>query len=442
MKVCVIGTGYVGLVTGTCLADMGHDVVCQDIDATKIAKLERGELPIYEPGLTELVHANTRQNRLVFTTDLTRGLQDAELCFIAVGTPPGEDGSADLRYVLQAAEDIARRMHRDLLIAVKSTVPVGTCDEVHKRVGDALAARGVHVEYDVVSNPEFLKEGMAIDDFMRPDRIVIGARHTRAAELMRRLYKPFIKNGHPFLVMDVRSSELTKYAANAMLATRISLMNELANLCDQTGADIMQVRQGVGSDKRIGMSFLYAGAGYGGSCFPKDVLALAQLAHQHGLRADMLEAVERVNHAQKSLLAERIFKHFEGRLDGKRIAVWGIAFKPKTDDIREAPAVTLIEKLTAAGANVIAHDPEAMPNARTRFANNTRLHFVDEPYAALEDADALALVTEWGLYRDPDFERMRALMRGNAIFDGRNQYEPAEVRRLGFSYQGIGRGRA
>lgn len=439
MRISVVGTGYVGLVTGTCLADMGNTVTCHDIDEDKITRLQRGQIPIYEPGLTELVQSNLAGGRLHFTTDLSRALHESEVCFIAVGTPPAEDGSADLRHVLAVAGAIAKAMQGPLVVAVKSTVPVGTCDKVRELIALTLSERGVAHDFDVVSNPEFLKEGMAVEDFMRPDRIVLGAGSERGAEVMRRLYKPFIRNGHPFLVMDVRSSEMTKYASNVMLATRISLINELARICEGVGADVAAVRQGMGADKRIGMAFLYAGLGYGGSCFPKDVQALARLAREHVVDAKILDAVEHVNARQKALLAERITQHFGGAVHGKRIALWGIAFKPKTDDIREAPALTIISELTRQGAEVVAYDPEAMANARRHFDGNARLSFAQDHYAALEGAHALALVTEWGLFRNPDFERMRALLAEPVIFDGRNQYEPSEMKRYGFTYYCIGR---
>lgn len=439
MRVTVIGTGYVGLVTGTCLADMGNHVVCHDIDPTKIAMLERGEIPIYEPGLAELVRENSTGKRLAFTTDLGRAVTDAEIVFIAVGTPPAEDGSADLKHVLSCATEVARVMRGPLIIVVKSTVPVGTCDQVHAAVARTLEERGVAHTFDIVSNPEFLKEGSAIEDFMRPDRIVIGVSSDKGAAAMRKLYAPFVRNNNPLLTMDVRSSEMTKYASNVMLAVRISMVNELATICEKVGADIMNVREGVGTDKRLGMSFLYAGVGYGGSCFPKDVQALARLAASVGVTPDVLDAVERVNVRQKAMLAERVIAHFGGSLTGKRIAVWGIAFKPKTDDIREASSLVIIDKLTQAGATVCAYDPEAMPNAQKLFAGRVDVTFASDAYAAVEGADALCLVTEWGVFRTPDFERIRALMRTLFVADGRNQYEPDEMKRLGFTYVGVGR---
>lgn len=439
MRVTVIGSGYVGLVTGTCLADMGNHVVCQDIDPAKIDKLEVGEIPIYEPGLSELVTQNVKGQRLTFTTDLAAALRDTEVVFIAVGTPPAEDGSADLKHVLGCAREIARLLPAKTLIAVKSTVPIGTCDKVRDAMNDILRERGVGFTCEVVSNPEFLKEGSAIEDFMRPDRIVVGASSEEGAGVMRKLYAPFVRNKHPLIIMDVRSSEMTKYASNVMLAARISMMNELAAICERVGADIMSVRDGVGSDKRLGMSFLYAGVGYGGSCFPKDVQALSRIARDVGVEPEVLDATERVNARQKLLVAERIIAHFGGQLAGKRIALWGLAFKPKTDDMREAPSLVIIDKLTQAGASIIAYDPEAMPNARKLLAGNARVTFAPDAYTAIEGADALCLVTEWGVFRTPDFERMRKALRTPLIVDGRNQYEPQEMQRLGFTYVGVGR---
>jgi UDPglucose 6-dehydrogenase len=440
MRVGVIGTGYVGLVTGTCLAETGHDVVCMDVATAKIAALERGEMPIYEPGLEEMVRRNARDGRLRFTSDLETTVVGAEVVFIAVGTPPDEDGSADRRYVLAAADGIGRYLNEPLVIVVKSTVPVGTCDMVRDRVAEVLEARGVAVPFAVVSNPEFLKEGKAIEDFMRPDRIVIGAPDEGSAAVMERLYASFLRNGHPVISMSVRSAELTKYTANVMLATRISLMNEIAQICDRVGADIMDVRRGVGTDARIGMSFLYAGVGYGGSCFPKDVQALSRVALEAGVTSDILAAVESVNRAQKMLLANRVIAAFGGSVRGKRVAVWGIAFKPDTDDIREAPALTIIKRLTEAGASVVAYDPEAMPNAARLLAGNARVSFVETPYAAAEAADALLLITEWRVFRGLDLGRVAKSMSGKLLFDGRNQYDPDEVRALGFDYHCIGRG--
>jgi UDPglucose 6-dehydrogenase len=396
-------------------------------------------MPIYEPGLEELVRRNYRDGRLHFSTDMAEVVPGAEIVFIAVGTPPGEDGSADRSYVLSAARAIGEVMDGPLIVVVKSTVPVGTCDMVQRSIDKVLTRRGVAFKAEVVSNPEFLKEGKAISDFMRPDRIVVGVRSAWAREAMERLYTPFVQNGHPLLMMDVRSSEMTKYAANVMLATRISLMNEFARICDAVGADIMNVRKGIGTDARIGMRFLYAGVGYGGSCFPKDVKALAGLAIECGMPAEILEAVERVNRSQKMLLANRIISFFDGDVRGKHFAIWGLAFKPETDDIREAPALTIIKRLTDAGATVSAYDPEAIENVREVLKGNPNVAFASSPYEAAEGADALALVTEWGVFRSLDLRRVKALMRNPVLFDGRNQYDPAELREQGFVYHGIGR---
>ncbi|MEM6532633.1 MAG: UDP-glucose/GDP-mannose dehydrogenase family protein [Myxococcota bacterium] len=443
MKLTVVGTGYVGLVTGTCLSDMGHHVICHDVDAEKIRRLnEEHKIPIYEPGLEELVIRNMKADRLQFTTDFEVATAEAEVIFIAVGTPPQEDGSADLKHVLAVAESIgnALRPSQHMTVVVKSTVPVGTCDKVRALINEVLEKRGTDASFDVVSNPEFLKEGMAVDDFMRPDRIVVGVGSERASEVMQKIYIDFTRNGHPLLMMDVRSSEMTKYASNVMLAARISLVNEFAAICEKVGADILSVRKGMGTDSRIGMSFLYAGVGYGGSCFPKDVKALAQLARDMETPATILDAVEEVNGRQKLVLAEKIKAHFGGDLSGKRIALWGIAFKPRTDDIREAPAVSIAEALREAGAEVVAFDPEAMSNAKSFHPGLMEL--TEDMYAAAEGADALALVTEWGEFRNPDFQQLKNQMKGPVIFDGRNQYDPAELRRLGFTYYAIGRPRA
>lgn len=442
MKLTVVGTGYVGLVTGTCLADMGHDVLCHDVDEGKIRKLnDQHEIPIYEPGLEELVQRNSAAGRLHFTTDFSKALQEREVVFIAVGTPPSEDGSADLKHVLAVARAIGETLQpaQHVTVVVKSTVPVGTCDRVRQAINEVLESRAIDASFDVASNPEFLKEGMAVDDFMRPDRIVVGTSSERAADVMRRLYVDFVRNGHPLLVMDVRSSEMTKYASNVMLAARISLVNEFASICESVGADILSVRKGMGADGRIGMSFLYAGVGYGGSCFPKDVKALAQLAREHSVPSTILDAVEEVNGRQKRLLAERIISHFGGDLKHKRIALWGIAFKPRTDDIREAPALTIAEILKEAGAEVVAFDPEAMDNVRAMHPDAVEL--ANDMYGCAEGADALALITEWGEFRNPDFGKLGALMRSKVIFDGRNQYDPGDVKKAGFSYFGIGRPR-
>lgn len=440
MKVSVIGTGYVGLVTGTCLAEMGNNVACVDIDEQKIAGLNRGEMPIYEPGLEELVTRNTNGGRLAFTTKLGDVIDGSSVCFIAVGTPPDEDGSADRRYVLAAARQIAELAKDELVVAIKSTVPVGTCDRVKELIDKVLEERGVSFEIHVVSNPEFLKEGMAVQDFMRPDRIVIGFSHERASQTMYKLYSGFTRNGHPILLMSIRSSEMTKYAANAMLATRISFMNELARLCDAIGADIMDIRRGMGTDTRIGMPFLYAGIGYGGSCFPKDVKALAQVALEADCTANILEAVEQVNKHQKMFLANRVIQHFGGTLKNKRIALWGLAFKPNTDDIRESPALTIAKRLTEAGAHVCAYDPIAQENAQQAVAHNQDISFAQGMYEAAEGAHAVVLATEWREFRNPDLQRLKDCMAGTIFFDGRNQFEPGEMEIAGIEYQGVGRG--
>lgn len=439
MRIAVIGTGYVGLTTGACLADTGNEVACHDVDRDKIAQLELGVVPFYEPGLSELVTRNQREGRLAFTTSLEQALRGAEICFIAVGTPSDADGSADCNAVFDAARGIGQAMQGGLCIAVKSTVPVGTCEQVHEIVGTALAERGVAFSFEIVSNPEFLKEGKAIEDFMWPDRIVVGAASELGVSTMRSLYDPFIRNGRPFFTMDLRSAEMAKYAANVMLATRISLVNELAQICDKVGADIMQVRLGMGSDSRIGMPFLYPGIGYGGSCFPKDVLALSRLALQADVPAGLLDAVDRVNRHQKLLLANRVIAYFGGDVRGRRFALWGLAFKPDTDDIRDAPALTIIKRLTDAGAAICAYDPEATANARTATAGNRLLTFAEGPYPALEGADALIIATEWRVFRKPDLTRLLRLLKRSVVFDGRNLYDPREMRELGFEYHCIGR---
>ena len=442
MKLVVIGSGYVGLVTGACFAEMGNHVVCVDNDAAKVARLCAGDIPIFEPGLAPMVARNVREERLSFTTSLAQALAGAEIAFIAVGTPPQEDGSADLQHVLAVATEIGATMAAHLVIVDKSTVPVGTADRVREAVSAALARRASNVVFDVVSNPEFLKEGAAIDDFMKPDRVVIGSDSARATELMRRLYAPFMRNHDRLIVMGVRDAEMTKYAANAMLATKISFMNEIATLCERLGVDVEAVRQGIGSDARIGYSFIYPGAGYGGSCFPKDVKALLHTGAQHGFEMGVLAAVEERNAAQKRRLFEKLVEQFGADLTGKTIAVWGLAFKPGTDDIREAPALVLIEAVIAAGGRVRAYDPEAMDNVRNTaaacIADGTLL-LCEEAYATCETADALVLVTEWKQFRHPDFARLKTTLHGNLVVDGRNQYDPAAVRALGFTYVGIGR---
>ncbi|WP_303746634.1 UDP-glucose dehydrogenase family protein [Stenotrophomonas pigmentata] len=446
MRVAIFGTGYVGLVTGTCLAEVGHDVVCVDIDQAKVQGLERGIIPIYEPGLEPMVKANHASGRLAFTTDAAQAIGHGEVVFIAVGTPPDEDGSADLQYVLAVARTIGRHLARPTVVVNKSTVPVGTADKVRAAIAEELAARGQEIAFDVVSNPEFLKEGDAVADCMRPDRIVIGASSAQAVAVLRRLYAPFNRNRDRVVEMDVRSAELTKYAANAMLATKISFMNEIANIAERVGADIEQVRQGIGSDPRIGWHFIYPGAGYGGSCFPKDVQALARTAAQHGHQPQLLNAVEAVNAAQKGHLFELIQRHYDRGEDegvrGKTFAVWGLAFKPNTDDMREAPSRRVLAQLWEAGAKVQVFDPEAMEEARRIFGERDDLVFCDSAFAALHDADALVVVTEWKQFRSPDFTRMREALGDAVVFDGRNLYDPAEIEAAGLAYYGIGRGRS
>ncbi len=442
MKLTVVGAGYVGLVTGACFAEMGNDVLCVDLDATKIARLRRGELPIHEPGLKEIVARNVMGERLHFGTDLKEGVRFGTIQFIAVGTPPDEDGAADMQHVLEAARSIGRHMTDYKLVVDKSTVPVGTADAVREAIARGQAERGVRVPYSVVSNPEFLKEGAAVEDFMRPDRIVVGADDERAVHLMQALYAPFQRTRDKLVIMDIRSAELTKYAANAMLATRISFMNEIALLAEKLGADIEQVRRGIGSDPRIGHQFLYAGCGYGGSCFPKDVKALLHSAAAAGEPLDLLGAVERTNERQKLVLVRKIVERFGDNLQGRRFALWGLAFKPDTDDMREAPSRVIVAELLRRGAQVVAHDPVAMDEARRVFAGTEGLEFAPTPTEALADADALVIVTEWKAYRSPDFERMRALLRQPVVFDGRNLFDPERMRALGFEYAAIGRGAA
>jgi UDPglucose 6-dehydrogenase len=441
LKIAIVGTGYVGLVTGACFAEVGNEVLCLDVDENKIRTLEAGGIPIYEPGLAEVVKRNEAAGRLHFTTDVARAVRFGTVQCIAVGTPPGEDGSADLQHVVEAARNIGRHMTEYRVVVDKSTVPVGTADKVRAAIAEELARRAVKVPFAVVSNPEFLKEGAAVEDFMRPDRVVIGSDDAQATQIMRTLYAPFQRSHERLLVMDVRSAELTKYAANAMLATRISFMNELANLAERLGADIEEVRKGIGSDPRIGYQFLYAGIGYGGSCFPKDVKALIRTAEQAGGTLPVLEAVEQVNAEQKRVLARKILKRF-GKLSGRRIAVWGLAFKPNTDDMREAPSRVLIEELLSNGATVSAYDPVAMKAAKSAFADLKGIVFADSPLAAVEGADALAVVTEWKEFRSPDFQAIRARLKTPAVFDGRNLYDPEEMKRAGLEYYPVGRAAA
>jgi UDPglucose 6-dehydrogenase len=431
LKIGVVGTGYVGLVVGACLAENGNSVYCVDTDAAKIAALKRGEVPIYEPGLSEMIPRNVAEERLRFTTDLSLAVRESDILFVAVGTPPQEDGSADMRHVLDVAAGIGRAMNGFKIIVNKSTVPVGTA----ARVRDVLRSETSH-PFAVVSNPEFLKEGTAVDDFLKPDRVVIGTDDPRAEAMMRELYAPFVRTGKPILVMDHRSAEVTKYAANAMLAARISFMNEIANLCDRVGADVQQVRQGIGTDARIGSSFLFPGVGYGGSCLPKDVKALIRIGREAGIDLAIASAIDRTNEAQKAVFVPRLEERLGG-LNGKTIAVWGLAFKPRTDDLREAPSLTLIEGLLARGAAVKAYDPKASPAAQRVFGN--RVTFSARSYDAVEGADALVVVTEWSEFREPDFARIKSLMRTPVIFDGRNLYNPLHLREMGFQYEGIGR---
>jgi len=439
MKVTIFGSGYVGLVTGACLAEVGNEVVCMDVDQEKIDKLNQGIIPIYEPDLDQMVERNMAAGRLSFTTDPKEAVDHGLFQFIAVGTPPDEDGSADLQYVLAVAETIAEHMNDYRIVVDKSTVPVGTADKVRARIEETLARHGKQVEFDVVSNPEFLKEGAAIEDFMKPDRIVIGTDNPRTTELLRALYAPFNRNRDRLIAMDIRSAELTKYAANAMLATKISFMNELANLAERLGADIEKVRHGIGSDSRIGYAFIYPGCGYGGSCFPKDVQALERTAREVGYDARLLSAVEAVNRDQKRRIFEKIHDHFNGDLAGKTIALWGLAFKPNTDDMREAPSRVLMEALWEAGAKVQAHDPVAMDECRRIYGERDDLVLADSPEAAAEGADALAVVTEWNLFRSPDFDAIKGKLNNPVIFDGRNIYDPERLRGMGFHYYGIGR---
>jgi UDPglucose 6-dehydrogenase len=433
MNIAVIGTGYVGLVTGTCFAETGNQVVCVDIDAKKVERLKKGEIPIYEPGLDTLFDRNTRQGRLKFTTSLSEGIKDAEVIFLALPTPPGEGGSADLSYVMGVAADLSEIIDTYSVVIDKSTVPVGTAEKVHAILADKLSPD----LFDVVSNPEFLREGVAVDDFMRPDRVVIGTSSDRAKEVMSRLYEPFVRQGNPVYYMDERSAEMTKYAANSYLATRISFMNEVANLCEKVGANVDMVRLGMGSDSRIGKRFLFPGVGYGGSCFPKDVQALAKTADEHGYNFSILNSVMNVNEKQKHILSKKIIDYYGGDLSGKTIAVWGLAFKPNTDDIREAPALSIIEDLLNAGAAVKAFDPEAMDNVKKVFGD--RITFSDEQYETLIGTDCLAVITEWPVFRVPSYKVLKELLSEPVIFDGRNIYEPKSMEAEGFYYDSIGR---
>lgn len=436
MKVSIVGTGYVGLVTGTCFAETGLDITCVDVDETKINKLKNGEVPIYEPGLETLLERNMQKNRLHFTTNIAESLIDCEVVFIAVGTPPDEDGSADLKHVLNVATDIGKNMRDYLVVVTKSTVPVGTARKVKDAVKKALTARGVDLKFDVASNPEFLKEGAAIADFMKPDRIVVGVESKKSEEIMERLYKPFVLNGHPIIFMDIPSAEMTKYAANAMLATKISFMNDIANLCELVGANVNKVRKGIGSDSRIGNKFIYPGIGYGGSCFPKDVKALIKTAHEYGYDMRVIKAAEDVNDDQKSVLFNKVQKHFNNKLKGLNVAIWGLSFKPETDDMREAPSLVLIDKLMNTGCHVKAYDPQAMHEAKRIL--DDKIELCKDQYEVLIDADCLLLITEWQEFRYPNYMIISKLMKHKVIFDGRNQFDPDEMHELGFTYYSIG----
>ncbi len=437
MKIAMIGTGYVGLVSGTCFAETGVEVICFDIDQKKVENLRKGIIPIYEPGLEKMVNRNIENNRLSFSTDLANNLKGIQVVFNAVGTPPDEDGSADLKYVLQVAKEVGQKMEDYLVFVTKSTVPIGTAEKVKKTIQIELDKRAENIKFDVVSNPEFLKEGSAVNDFLKPDRIVIGLESEKAEKIMKRLYKPFVLNGHPILFMDIPSAEMTKYAANSMLATKISFMNDIANFCEIVGADINSVRRGIGSDDRIGNKFLYAGTGYGGSCFPKDVQALIKTADENNYSLEILKAVERVNNKQKSVLYNKLYEYFNGNLKGKNIAIWGLSFKPNTDDMREAPSLVLINKLLNVGAKIKAFDPVAMEEAKSILGD--KIHFSENKSDALKDADALLLVTEWNEFRLLNLNEIKRLMRKYVIFDGRNIYEPEEIKNNGFDYFGIGR---
>ena len=437
MKIAMVGTGYVGLVSGACFAEAGVNVTCFDIDETKINNLKKGIIPIYEPGLEKLVNKNSESGRLKFSTDLKNNLKDIEVVFSAVGTPPDEDGSADLSYVLEVAREVGQNMTDYLVFVTKSTVPIGTAEKVKKVIQSELDKRNVKIDFDVASNPEFLKEGSAVQDFLKPDRIVIGTESEKAEKIMKRLYKPFVLNGHPIIFMDIPSAEMTKYAANAMLAAKISFMNDIANLCEIVGADVTNVRKGIGSDTRIGNKFIYAGAGYGGSCFPKDVKALIKTAEENNYSLEILKAVEKVNERQKSVLYNKLYAYYKGNLKGKKIALWGLSFKPNTDDMREAPSLVLIEKLLNAGAVVYAYDPVASDEAKRILGS--KINYGKNKSDVLKDADALMLVTEWNEFRVPDYNKMNDLMKRKVVFDGRNIYDPGEMAEKGFEYFGIGR---
>lgn len=438
MKIAVIGTGYVGLVSGTCFAEVGNTVTCVDVNAKKIENLKKGIIPIYEPGLEAMVLNNIANKNLFFTTDIAQAIKQVEVVFIAVGTPMGEDGSADLQYVLSVAQSIGEAMEQHLIIVNKSTVPVGTADKIKEVIASTLKKRGANIAFDIVSNPEFLKEGKAIQDFMKPDRVVIGAESSYAFEKMKALYSSFFLQHERFITMDIRSAEMTKYAANAMLATKISFMNEIANICERVGADVNKVRLGIGSDTRIGYSFIYPGCGYGGSCFPKDVLALKKLAEEVNYKAELIESVDNVNNRQKLLIAEKVIKKYGKDLKGRTFAIWGLAFKPETDDMREAPAIYIIKKLIAQGAQIRAYDPKATHEAKNFYLKDYAIEYVESKYEALKGADALLLLTEWKEFRSPDFEEIGKLLKDKVIFDGRNQYNAFNLPSMGFEYIQIG----
>ncbi len=433
MKITVVGTGYVGLVSGTCFAETGNEVICVDIDKDKVDRMKNGEVPIYEPGLETLFLRNTRQNRLSFTTNLKEGIKDAQIIFLALPTPPGEDGSADLKYIMNVAKELSEMITDYKVIVDKSTVPVGTSE----RVSEILSKKLDKTLFDVVSNPEFLREGVAVDDFLKPDRVVIGTSSKKAEDIMKKLYEPYVRQGNPIIVMDERSAEMTKYAANSYLAARISFMNEIANLCDKVGANVDMVRKGMGSDTRIGKRFLFPGVGYGGSCFPKDVQALAKTSEESDYDFKILKSVMNVNRLQKEVLSNKIINYFNGDINGKTIAVWGLAFKPETDDIREAPAITIVSRLLNRGAKIKAFDPEAMQNFSKEIS--TGIEYCSNQYEALEGADSLAIITEWSVFRSPDFERMKNILNSPVVFDGRNLYEKRTMENLGFHYESIGR---
>ncbi len=437
MKIAVVGSGYVGLVTGTCFAESGINVTCIDVDAEKIQKLRQGIIPIYEPGLESMIKKNLEKKRLSFSTDIKDGIDSNDVIFIAVGTPSDEDGSADLSHVLGVAKEIGRAITKYIVVVTKSTVPVGTSEKIRKTIQNELDIRKMQIKFDIASNPEFLKEGAALEDFLKPERIIIGIDNEPTGEIMKRLYMPFVLNNHPIIFMDIASAEITKYAANAMLATRISFINEIANLCDILGADINQVRKGIGSDSRIGSKFIYPGSGYGGSCFPKDVKALIKTAQDNGYELNVIKAVEKANELQKNVIFQKITNYFGNDLSNRLFGVWGLSFKPKTDDLREASSLVLIEKLLNAGARVKAYDPAAMNEIKRIMGN--RIEYCFDPYEAVIDADAMVLVTEWAEFHMPEFNRMEETMKGKVIFDGRNIYDPAEIKRMGFKYFGIGR---